>query len=241
VQAPAALRLPASVQQHLFASGELTARALANEVATALRDGLRQRGRASLIVPGGRTPALFLDQLALQELRWSDIVVSPSDDRRVPIEHADSNEATIRRHLLRGAASSAHLISLVKPALQPQQELAVAERSWAAMPKPVDVTVLGMGEDGHTASLFPNAIGTGDALDVTKPQSVARISPEGAPHARISLTLRALLDTRSVIILIDGERKRDAIERAAYSTRARHPIAAFLQQTAVPLHLYYNP
>lgn len=241
MSAPAALRLPPTVQQHLFATAELTAKALAQAVAAALRDGLQRRGRASLIVPGGRTPALFLDQLAAQELQWSNVVVSLSDDRQVPIDHADSNEATVRRHLLQKAATSAQLISLVRPAFEPDQQLAIAERTLAAMPRPVDAAVLGMGEDGHTASLFPNANGTAEALDARRPQSVARIDPTGALHRRISLTLRALLDARTVMILIQGERKRDAIERAATSDPQQHPIAAVLLQAPVPVHLYYNP
>jgi 6-phosphogluconolactonase len=240
VSAQVALRLPATVQQHVFASAELAARALAQAVAAKLREGLQRRGRASLIVPGGRTPALFLDQLAIQDLAWPDVIVSPSDDRMVAADHADSNQGTIRRHLLKGAAASAQLVSLVDVALDSEQQLSAAERALASMPRPVDAAVLGMGEDGHTASLFPGAAGTADALDVGRPRLVARVNPAEAPHSRISLTLRALLDARAVMILIQGERKRVAIERAAASDPAQHPIAAFLRQATVPVHLYFS-
>jgi 6-phosphogluconolactonase len=241
VSAPSALRLPATVQQHLFATAELTARALAQAVAAKLRDGLQQRRRASLIVPGGRTPEPFLNQLAMQELPWSSVIVSLSDDRLVAADHADSNEGTLRRHLLQGAAEWAQLIPLVKPALDAGELLGAAERALATMPRPVDATVVGMGEDGHTASLFPGAAGTAEALDTGRPQRVALIRPAEAPHPRISLTLRALLDTRAVMILIHGERKRGAIERAADSEPTHHPIAALVQQAVVPVHLYYSP
>jgi 6-phosphogluconolactonase len=241
VLAPAPLRLPATVRQHLFATSELTARALAEAVSAKLRDGLRQRRCASLIVPGGRTPAPFLDQLSSQEIDWTHVTVSLSDDRQVPIDHPDSNEATIRRHLLQNAAASARLIPLVNPDLGSDEQLAVAERALSAMPRPVDATVLGVGEDGHTASLFPGATGTAEALDARRPYWVARVRPAVAPHPRISLTLRALLDTRAVMILIHGQSKRTAIERASDSDPARHPIAAFLQQARVPVHLYYSP
>jgi 6-phosphogluconolactonase len=109
------------------------------------------------------------------------------------------------------------------------------------MPRPFDAVVLGMGQDGHTASLFPGAPGTAEALDAARPREAALIRPHGAPHSRVSLTLRTLLDTRVVMILIEGESKRAAIERAVDRDPARHPIAAFLQQTTVPVHLYYNP
>lgn len=237
---PVPLHLPATVQQHLFSSDELNARALAQDVAARLREGLRQRRRASLILPGGRTPMSFLEQLSSQKLEWSQVVASLSDDRQVPLDHADSNEAAIRRHLLQGAAASARLIALVDPASEPGAQLASAERALAAMPRPVDATVLGMGEDGHTASLFPGAAGTAEALDMRRPQYVALVAPADAPHRRISMTLRALLDSRAVLILIHGERKRVAIETAADGVPARHPIAALLRQAAVPVHVYYS-
>jgi 6-phosphogluconolactonase len=235
------LRLPTTVQQHLFATGALTAQALAQAVAARLRDGLQRRRCASLIVPGGRTPMPFLDRLAEQELDWSQVSICLSDDRQVPADHADSNERAIRRHLLQRAAASARLIPLVSPALDPEEQRAVAERALAQMPRPIDAAVIGMGEDGHTASLFPGAAGTAEALDTSRPACVALVRSAGASHARISLTLRALLDSRAVMILIDGERKRATIEGAADSDPGHHPIAAILQQPAVPVHLYYNP
>jgi len=235
------LHLPATVHQHLYATSAQTARALAAAVAANLQDGLRRRGRASLIVPGGRTPIAFLEQLAAQSLGWSEVTVSLSDERLVPANHADSNETLVRRHLAKGAAASARFVSLVGPDPSSGAQPAIAERALAAMPRPFDAVVLGMGEDGHTASLFPGAPGTLEALDAARPQQAALIRPDSAPHARVSLTMRALLDTRVVMILIEGESKRAAIERAAVGDPAQHPIAAFLQQTAVPVHLHYNP
>ena len=95
----ASLRLPESVRQHLFATGTQTAAALAAAVAQSLKEGLRQRGRASLVVSGGRTPVPFLEQLSSHQLDWSGVSVSLADDRWVPANHADSNEGLVRRHL----------------------------------------------------------------------------------------------------------------------------------------------
>jgi 6-phosphogluconolactonase len=236
----ASLRLPESVRQHLFATGTQTAAALAAAVAQSLKEGLRQRGRASLVVSGGRTQVPFLDQLSSHQLDWSGVTVSLADDRWVPANHADSNEGLVRRHLLQGAAATARLLPLVDLGATPETQLATAEHALATAPRPFDVVVLGMGEDGHTASLFPGAPGTEAALDLRRPEQVALVAPATAPHRRVSLTLRALLDTRAVVILIQGEDKRAAIERAGRSDPAHHPIAAFLRQRTVPVHVYYN-
>lgn len=236
-----ALRLPASVRQHLFASAGQTAQALAAQVATCLKDGLQQRGRACLVVSGGSTPVAFLEALSRQPLEWSRVTVSPADERWVPADHADSNERLVRRHLLQGAAAAARFIALVDSAATTQRHLAAVEHALAAMPPPFDAVVLGMGEDGHTASLFPGAPGTAAALDLQRPERVALVTPATAPHRRVSLTLRTLLDARVVMILIQGQGKRAAIERAARSQPAVHPIAAFLRQQDVPVHVYYNP
>jgi 6-phosphogluconolactonase len=237
----ASLRLPESVRQHLFATGTQTAAALAAAVAQSLKEGLRQRGRASLVVSGGRTPVPFLDQLSSHQLDWSGVTVNLADDRCVPANHADSNEGLVRRHLLQGAAATARLLPLVDLGATPETQLVTAEHALATAPRPFDVVVLGMGEDGHTASLFPGAPETAAALDTRRPQRLAAVTPPKAPHRRISLTLRALLDTRLLAIQIEGESKRTAIELAARSAPAQHPIAAVLRQDLVPVQLFYNP
>lgn len=239
--AAGALHLPATVQQRLFATGTQCAQSLAAGVGAVLREGLQVRGRASLVVSGGRTPMPFLNRLGSQQLDWSHVTVCLADDRWVPAEHPDSNEGLVRRHLLRGAAAAARLVPLVDASATPEAQRASVERALAAAPRPFDVVVLGMGDDGHTASLFPGAPGTAAALDLRRPEQVALVVPAAAPHRRISLTLRALLDARAVMILIQGEAKRAAIEKAAGSDPVQYPIAAFLQQQTVPVHVYYSP
>ena len=239
--APAPLTLPASVQQRLFAGSAECAQALALTVAEALRDGLRQRDAASLIVSGGRSPVAFQELLSAQELDWGKVLVSLADDRWLPPDHADSNERLVRQHLLRGAAAAARFVPLVNAAVTPQQHLQAAEQALLQLPRPYDALVLGMGEDGHTASLFPGADGTAAALDLGRPQRLAAVGPVTAPYPRITLTLRALLEARALLILIQGEAKRAAIERVMRCDPAQFALTAVLRQAAVPVQVFYSP
>jgi 6-phosphogluconolactonase len=239
--ASAPLRLPANIEQHLYADAAHCAQALAVAVADTLCETLRRRSTASLIVSGGRTPIPFFEALAAQDLPWSKVVLSLADDRWVPPDHADSNERLVRAHLLRGRAAAARFVPLVDAAQTPEQHLAAAERGLVQVPHPYDVIVLGMGDDGHTASLFPGAPGTAEALDRSRPQRLAAVTPSTAPHRRISFTLRALLDARLLVLHLSGAGKAAVLEAAAHSTPALHPIAAVLQQDVVPLQLFYNP
>jgi 6-phosphogluconolactonase len=238
---PAPLRLPANVEQHLYADAAQCAQALADAVAETLRDSLRRRTAASLVVSGGRTPLPFFEALAHEQLPWSKVVLSLADDRWVPADHPDSNERLLRRHLLQGPAAAARFVPLVDAAQTCEQHLAAAERQLAQLPHPYDTVVLGMGDDGHTASIFPGAPGSAEALDTSRPQRLALVTPATAPHRRISFTLRALLDSRRIVVHLAGASKAAVIEAAARSTPQQHPIAAILRQDAVPVHLYYSP
>lgn len=235
------LNLPATVQQHLFASAAESSQALASKVAHALNEGLRHRGKASLIVSGGRTPSLFLNVLSSHQIDWKNVDVSLADDRWLPADHADSNERLVRQHLLCGPASAAHFVSLVNSDTTAEQHLASAERSLLQMSHPYDAVVLGVGDDGHTASLFPDADDIATALDLHNARQLAVITPKAAPYQRITMTLRALLDARALMFLIEGDSKRTALEQAVYGDPSRFAINTLLQQESLPVHLFYNP
>ena len=148
------LELPTGVVARSDASAEAHADALAQRVADALRQAIDSRGSATLVVSGGRSPVAFFGALAQQALDWRQVLVSLADERWVPVNHASSNEALVRRHLLRGAASEAKFLGLYRVAGSLEQAAELADAAFAELP-PIDVLVLGMGDDGHTASLFP--------------------------------------------------------------------------------------
>lgn len=233
------LALPDSVAQYLFTDERQMATALAGAVADALRGGLAARGTASLAVSGGRSPIPFLRALAEMSLDWSKVYVTLVDERWVDPGSPDSNEGTVRRHLLREAAGSACLVPLKSETSSLERGVVDARGRTAGLPQPFDAVVLGMGEDGHTASLFPGAVGLAEALDPAGGQRLAGIYPPLAPHPRITWTLAALLETRHLLLQAGGATKRAVLEAAAVADPLAMPVAAFLRQRRVPLALFF--
>ena len=148
------LQLPANVQAHTFTEASALATGLAQDVAERLRGAIKAKGQATVVLSGGRSPVPFLEALSGQSLDWSKVVVSLADERWVPVEHADSNAGLLRRHLLKGEAAKARFVGLYRAADTLDAAAEAADRALVDLP-PIDVLVLGMGDDGHTASLFP--------------------------------------------------------------------------------------
>ena len=180
---------------------------LAQQVSTALRDAVQARGVASLLVPGGRTPVPFFRELRRHDIPWRRIIVSLTDERWVPEDHADSNARLVRTELLADAAADATFVPLHNPAPTAARGAVGSWQALALLPRPFDVVVLGMGDDGHFASLFPRSPGLAQALDLgAAPGCVAMRAP-AAPEDRISLNLAALADARQLHLFITGQRK----------------------------------
>lgn len=232
------MKLPAAVQQHLYPDADTGAQALADAVAGRLREALAARPQASLMLSGGKSPIPFFQKLSRLKLDWSRVVVGMVDDRWVAPDHADSNERLLREHLLKNEAAGARLVPLKNAHAEPEQGVAEAEAAVAAIPRPFDALVLGVGDDGHTASLFPCADETPAAMVST--QLVAATRPQTAPHARITLTFPAILSARAIFVAINGDSKRAVIERAV-AVQPPLPIGDVLLNSAAPVHVYWSP
>ena len=225
-----------------FKDAEVLMVALADNIAAELRTALETRGKASLVVSGGRTPSPFFSELSRKHLDWNNVGVTLADERWVASDHPDSNEATVRRSLLQHDAARAKFVALKNAAPDPEQGEAACETALGALPLPFDVVVLGMGDDGHTASLFPQAPQLAAALDMNSGKRCIGIDPVTAPHARMSLTLPALLASRRIAVLMTGTGKWDVYQKARQPGPVEaFPIRSILHQTQVPVDVYWCP
>lgn len=199
----------------------------ADKIADMLEESIASRGAASLVVAGGTTPQPIFDRLSMKHLDWPKVHVGLTDERWVRSTHVDSNEHLVRHALLRNQASGAQLHPLYSAKPRPSAGLAEAERAINAMPRPFDVVLLGMGTDGHFASLFPGLPETRAGLDLHSPALCVAVDKPQNGYARLSLTLTALLHTRLILVAISGRPKRQvALQALAGTTDA--PIAALL-------------
>lgn len=222
-----------------FADGGSLATALAEWTAETLAAAIAERGAALLAVSGGKSPERFFEALSTKPLDWTRITVTLVDERRVPDDSPRSNARLVRQALLRNRAAAAAFSPLADSRLTPDQELAAASARVASLPLPADVVVLGMGDDGHTASWFPGATGLAEAMDPGARVLVAPIEAPGAGEPRLTLTGRVVLRARSIALLIEGPDKLATLAAAlADGSTEAMPIRAVLRGSADRLTIF---
>lgn len=225
-----------AVTEQTFHDPAAASAALARMVAADLREGLAQRGAGTLVVPGGKSPVPFFEALRRETLDWNRVKVTLTDERWVDPTSESSNENLVRTHLLCERAAVARLISLKNGGATAAAGVPNAKGAVELMPRPFDAVVLGMGEDGHTASLFPGIDGLEALLNREIGAGVAATTAPVAPHERITLGAKLLLDTRKLYLSISGDAKRQVYEAAKWrASVTERPIAAFLRQSRVPM------
>ena len=216
---------------------EHLAHQLAEAVAEALRADLARQERALLVVSGGSTPVPFFHALASKALPWARIDVTLADERWVAEDAEDSNARLVREHLLTGEAAAATFVPLTTDDATPEQGAAAVGERLAALSWPASMVILGMGGDGHTASLFPDSQEL--PLALTTEETVVAVRTPSQPQARITLSADRLHQAMRHVLHLNGEDKRSTLAAALGGDDVRElPIRAFL---ACPLAIYWAP
>ncbi|MDC9823163.1 6-phosphogluconolactonase [Devosia sp. ZB163] len=225
-----------------FGTKEDLAVALAEAVAEHLNDGIEARGHAVLAVSGGSTPGRFFQVLGRRkDIDWSRVTVTLVDERWVPETSSRSNAGLVNEKLLQGPAASAHFVPLYAGGDEPDDAgIARTNAAIDALPTPFDAVILGMGNDGHTASFFPGGDTLAEALTGEGPAMAIRAPGAGEP--RVTLVLGRLLDAAGLYLHIEGEEKLATLEKAAGDGPVEDmPIRSVLRQSQTPLTIFWSP
>ncbi|WP_447556010.1 6-phosphogluconolactonase [Vreelandella sp. EE22] len=210
---------------------------LAEAVFQALNTDLDQQEKVLLVVSGGSTPIPFFKALAEKPLAWERVQVTLADERWVDDQNSDSNARLVREHLLIGEAANADFIPLTSSAGTPEEGVEEVARRTESLAWPASVVILGMGGDGHTASLFPDSPELGLAL--TTDDLLVAVRTPSQPQPRITFSADRLHQARRHFLHITGDDKRDVLADALGGDDARRrPIRAFL---SCPLAIYWAP
>lgn len=223
--------------QHFSDSTALNT-AFAAEITAKLQQAIDARGEAVLVVSGGKTPLPLFRTLAQTDIDWSKVTITLADDRYLPADAADSNEGLVKSALLQDKAQTARFVSLYAAADSAEAAIPELLARVAALPR-FDVVILGMGEDGHTASLFPcsQELSAGLAEDCA---DLLATNPTTAPYQRITFSKRRLTQGRAIYLHLVGSKKLQVLQQAAAGDDvAAMPIRAFIQLTDPELSVMY--
>ena len=223
-----------------FESREEASIAAAARIRDALAHRLEGQKAATLVVSGGTTPARCFQELAHLDIEWDRVNVLASDDRWVPADHDDSNEKLIRSHLLINGASIAGMLPFFKADTPIEVRCEELDQEIRFMPFPFACSLLGMGADGHFASLFPDAENLDEGLDLESSRMCLPVQTEASPYPRVSLTLSALSRSDEIVLLFFGDEKRRVFEKAK-AGNARYPVTRLLRQKRAPVYTYWAP
>jgi 6-phosphogluconolactonase len=226
-----------TIGERHFTTIRTAASHLAEDLASTLDEAISARGQAFLAVSGGRTPRYVFDRLCEFDLDWERVTLTLTDERWVPVDHPASNEGLVRSFLLCGNAMAATFISLYCGKKSPEEGLAACENRLLSIPFPFDAVYLGVGTDGHIASLFPGT----PALDVCNSICVAIPSTESR-LARMSLTSSSILNTRKLFLMFSGEQKHAIYNEAMKPGSCKElPLRMILSQNRTPVYVFSAP
>jgi len=222
-----------------FNNRKLLDEQLAEKVANLLSSAIKSKGKASIAVSGGSTPKGFFLALSKKDIQWSKVTITLADERWVDTGSEASNTRLVLENLLINQAKHANFFHLKQSDLFDDESISSLNMQSLDI-LPLDVLILGMGEDGHTASLFPCSDEIKTALNEENPLSLMKVIPRTAPHQRITFTFSSLISSHHIFIHICGDKKKQVLTQAVNEQDIyKMPIRAFLQHPTVNTHIYW--
>lgn len=225
---------------NFFGSRAELASALSQTVARALQRAMEQRGTAFIAVSGGMTPRLFFQTLSSKDLDWPNVVVVLVDERFVERGSPRANAGLVKESLLQNRAAAAGFVDLYQPARTVEDAATASTEILRKLPWPLDVAVLGMGTDGHTASFFPDASNLGALLDPASTEMVLPVHAAGAGEPRLTLPLARLANAGLAVLHIEGAEKRKLLEDALANGR-NLPVCSMLERSRTQVQVFWAP
>jgi 6-phosphogluconolactonase len=227
------------VEFNSFNSSESLVENFAKEIIEKLQKGIEKKGYGVLFVSGGSTPKPLFEYLSRCEIDWENVKIGLVDERWVDENHADSNAKLVKENLLQNKAKSASFIPMYQEGKEANECTNFCSQFLKDNCSPCDVLILGMGDDAHTASLFPKNAKLKEALSTT--ECCISMTPEYAPHTRMSLSLYAILQAKNIYLYIQGKNKKEVYEKAlGQDDYFISPISAVLQNDTKDIKVYYN-
>lgn len=222
----------------LFATNEKLVTQFGREIIERLSKAISDKGQASLVVSGGSTPKSLFQFLSEQDIDWSKVTITLADERCLPQAHENSNARLLRENLLTNHAAKATFIPLYEDDESASYAAEHATKKLSSQAA-YDVLILGMGTDGHTASLFPEASNLSDALASNAPSCMA-IDPVTNDMLRVTQTKQRLLNSNWIVFHLVGENKIDTLNAVLADTdKTIYPSSHFIHQTETPVDIYF--
>ena len=222
-----------------FASRQQLDRQLTARVAKVLASDITETGWAILVVSGGRTPRDLFHALSRAEIDWARVWITLADERWIDGEHADSNQRLVRDNLCIERAAAARFVALKNSAISAYQGQSDCAKALATLGR-FSMVLLGMGDDGHTASLFPGAADLARGLDLDSGIDCLAITPPQASHQRITLSLPRLLNSRQIVVHIVGAAKSELLAQVQAGRDVyEYPVRGILQQSKAAVDIFY--
>lgn len=220
------------MHRHAYPDIESLSQGFADFAATTLKNTLTRKPQATLVVPGGSTPRHYLPALAKCQLPWDRITITLSDERWVDVSDEESNEHLVKKYLMAHLPPNTSFVGLKTQHKNSFDAVETIHQRLDQLP-PLSLTVLGLGEDGHIASLFP-----GINPDLPSNHHCVAVAPPIAPSLRISLSLEMLARSENIVLVVTGKNKRLLLDRLSENPDLKLPIVWLLQHTHASVRVF---